>query len=218
MINIKEFKEKCAFQTMLYDQSIGREYNQDAIGKWVRNLSYYLVFICYRLGLKGQHILLTHALCDLVALYFVYANKPIMALIFWLVAHVWDNVDGALARIRNEAHPKWGELDVHLHLVANMWFWIILALQTWNMGIVIILGMRVINEWHRDKIGMERYGEKSRMWKWLAYPTNVNAIYLSYVPFAYFNRLDIYIVIYLLYFSGIAIGQSLNYGVKLWWK
>ena len=211
-----EFKNKCEKRASEYDMSIGRTHNRDAIGHWVRLASHYVAFPIYKAGIKGQTVLFVHFGCDLVALICVLAGKPLIALFFWATGHFLDNIDGTIARIRGESDPKWGEIDIHLHLIANMIFWVILGVQA-DMGlqVMMLLAARVVCESHRnEKQYSERWGEKSRLWYWLALPTNVNIVYIGYVTFALLGAHEVYVVLYMTYYYSIALGQSLNKCLK----
>ncbi len=151
-----------------------------------------------------------HFTCDLGALTFVYFGYPLFALYLWLLGHILDNCDGDLARIRDEADPKWGELDVHLHLLMNLGFWVVLLfIYEYAILIGVILAARVLSEFHRSKTKI-RYGERSRLWKWIAYPTNINAMYVFYGISAATGMFEVFLFFYLAYIPGIALGQSLK--------
>jgi len=209
---VKEFLLKLDYLQRQYDEELGRKYNRDAYSHKIREWSRYLTYYFHKVGLKGHHVLFAHFVMDITALIFVASGSPLLALTSWLIGHILDNVDGDLARVRGESDAKWGEIDVHLHLIANMIFWLIIGVQA-NMGlqVMMILAARVVCESHRgEKKYSERWGERSRLWYWLVLPTNVNIMYLSYVVFALANVIDIYIVTYMLYYYSIALGQSLK--------
>jgi len=212
MLTMKEFILKLEHLQQDYDSSLGRKYNRDAYSHKIREWSRYLTYSFYKVGLKGQHVLFAHFWCDLAALVSVFVQRPLFALGFWLTGHVLDNCDGDLARIRDEADAKWGEIDVHLHLIASMVFWVILGIQGDVMvQITMLLAARVVCESHRgEKKYSERWGEKSKLWYWLVLPTNVNIIYMSYVVFALIGELWIYVFLYTVYYYSIALGQSLK--------
>ena len=213
---MKEFLETLELRQQAYDGKLGRKYNRDAYSHKVRKWSRYLTYLFYRVGLRGPHILFAHFQMDMCALYWVFWGQPLRALAYWFVGHVLDNCDGDLARARGESDPKWGEMDVHLHLVANMVFWVIIGIQV-DMGshVMMLLAARVVCESHRsEKKYSERWGERSRLWYWLVLPTNVNIMYMSYAVFALLGGLPTYIALYQMYYVAIAIGQS----VKKVWK
>lgn len=213
-MRLKRFIELCRDHTAHYDTCIGRQYNQDSFGRWVREGSYYLTYIFYRLGFKGHYVMFLHFGFDAVALYFVATGEPLFALAMWLIAHVADNCDGSLARYRGEADERWGQIDVMLHTWGQVVFWCILAARTDIRMIVVLLATRVVTEWHRGgfKTG-ERYGERSRLWKWAAQPTNVNIMYAAYAVFAVTGFEWYYVFLYMWYFVLIAVGQS---AAKIW--
>ena len=209
---MKEFLKNLERLQREYDKELGRKYNRDAYSHKIREWSRYLTYYFYKSGLRGQHVLFAHFMMDITALVFVAWGEPLYALGFWLTGHVLDNSDGDLARFRGEANPKWGEIDVHLHLCANMIFWVIIGIQA-DMGlqVMMILGARVICEAHRsEKKYSERWGERSKLWYWLVLPTNVNIMYLSYVGFALLGAYDVYVFSYMIYYYSIALGQTLN--------
>ena len=198
-----------------YDEELGRKYNQDAYSHKIREWSRYLTYYFYKAGLKGHHVLFAHFMMDIAALVFVARGIPLLALTLWLIGHVLDNSDGDLARFRGEADSKWGEIDVHLHLIANMAFWVIIGFQALEAitvyALLALLAARVICESHRsEKSYSERWGERSRMWYWLVLPTNVNIMYMSYVVFALAGFLDVYVGLYACYYYSIFLGQSLK--------
>jgi phosphatidylglycerophosphate synthase len=199
-------------QTLEYDQKIDRIQNRDAFGCWIREGSYYLTWMFYQAGLKGYHVLFLHFAFDLIALLFVYLGHPLVAAGFWFGGHVLDNCDGVLARARNEQDMKWGEIDVRLHLIANMIFWCIIGFQLEVTGIVmILLASRVVTEYFRQqKSNKNRYGERSRIWKIIVWPTNVNLIYAFYVVFFLAGLLDFYVWGYASYLFLAALGQSVR--------
>jgi len=199
-----------------YNEEIDRKFNVNTCTKYPRMVSRYLTYFLYKLGfIKGPHVLLAHSASDLISLYFVYIGEPLYVLGFLLLSHLFDNCDGDLARIRDEADPKWGEIDVHLHLITNMAFWVIIGFHMLEpitiYMLFALLGARVVCESHRsEKEYSKRWGERSRFWYWLVLPTNVNIMYLSYVPFALAGLLDIYVGLYAVYYYSIALGQSLK--------
>lgn len=212
---MKDFLLKLEHLQREYDKELGRKYNQDAYSHKIREWSRYLAYIFYKAGLRGHHILFTHFACDIAALIFVALGSPLLALTSWLIGHILDNVDGDLARARGESDPKWGEIDVHLHLMANMAFWVIISFQMLEVVtiymLIVLLATRVICESHRgEKKYSERWGERSRLWYWLVLPTNVNIMYLSYVVFALTGFLDVYVGLYAVYYYSIFLGQSLK--------
>ena len=152
-MHIQEFIKKLEILQQQYDKEIGRKYNRDSFFHGIRTASRYLTYIFYKLGLRGHHVLVLHFLFDIIALYCVALDKPLYALVFWFSAHVMDNCDGDLARIRNEADLKWGKVDIHLHLLANMLFWFLMAFKTSPETISVILASRVVCEFHRNRIG-----------------------------------------------------------------
>jgi len=209
---MNEFFLKLDHLQKKYDKELGRKYNRDAYSHKIREWSRYLTYYFHKVGLKGQHVLFAHFVMDITALIFVALGSPLLALTSWLIGHILDNVDGDLARARGESDAKWGEIDVHLHLIANMVFWVIIGVQT-DMGlqVMMILAARVICESHRgEKKYSERWGERSRLWYWMALPTNVNIIYMSYVVFALFGAYGFYVALYLFYYYSIFLGQSLK--------
>jgi hypothetical protein len=140
---------------------------------------------------------------------FVWKHKSLIALSLWLFAHFLDNIDGQLARMRNEASVKWGKLDIHLHLIVNVLFWVI-------MHAPVVLAGRVICEVHRNRQGQDvdskgRWGEQSKLWYWLAKPTDINMMYLVWVPFALAGKLEYYVILYSSYYVVIALGQSVRW-------
>ena len=193
------------------DRLTGRVYNMDNFGHWLRVLSRRLTYVFYRAGLHGPHVLFAHFVFDLAALYFVYIQMPLAALVPWLVAHVLDNCDGDLARARGEAKPGWGQIDNLMHTWGNMIFWSVLGIVTgaWHL-VATILAIRVVMEHHRSSyrtVG-ERYGERSRLWSWIVFPTDVTIMYLLYVPFALAGHLGWYLLGYLAYYLVAALGQG----------
>lgn len=199
-----------------YNRQINRRFNVNTCTKYPRKISRYLTFILFKLNIKAPWVLAAHSISDLVALWFVALGNPLIALGFWLLSHILDNCDGDLARARNELDMKWGEMDVFLHLWANILFWIILALRTDLLfSAMILLGARVVQEYFRQKQTNEtRYGERSKIWKFITWPTNVNMIYLSYVIFALWGLVDLYLALYATYFLLAAVGQSTVYVFK----
>jgi len=194
------------------DARTGRVYNMDNFGHWVRVLSRRLTYVFYRAGLSGPHILLAHLLVELLALYFVIQGEPLIAMALWLAIYVLDNCDGDLARARGEAKPGWGDIDNLGHTWANMIFWPIVGFLTgaWP-AIAALLALRVVMEHHRGKFRTvgDRYGERSRLWRWIVFPTDVTIMYLVYVPFALGGRLEWYIAGYLFYYLTAAFGQGI---------
>jgi len=212
---LKEFLVKLDYLQREYDKELGRKYNRDAYSHKVREWSRYLTYYFHKVGLKGQHVLFAHFVMDVTALVFVALDNPFMALTSWLIGHILDNMDGDLARVRGESDAKWGEIDVHLHLMANMAFWVIISFKMLEPVTIYmlfaLLAARVICESHRsEKKYSERWGERSRLWYWIVLPTNVNIMYLSYVPFALAGLLDIYVGLYAVYYYSIALGQLLK--------
>lgn len=211
-MNFKQFEENCQSLQSFYDESIGRTHNRDSFFHGVRDVSRYLTFVFYKMNLRGQHILFAHFSCDAIALWCVIYSEPWQALLFWLLGHVLDNCDGDLARIRGETDPKWGEIDIHLHLIMNMLFWIVIGD---TQIVMVILASRVVMEALRQGLRYsDRYGERSRLWKLAVLPTNVNMMYLSYVLFYYSGLVEVYLLLYAIYFIGASIGQSVKWMVK----
>lgn len=211
-MQLVDFRKLCEKQTLEYDTQIGRGHNRDAIGHWVRLASYYVAFPIYKVGIKGQTVLFIHFGWDLAALSCVFVERLLLALFCWMIGHFLDNIDGTIARVRGEANPKWGEIDVHLHLIANMIFWLILMIQT-EMYFVVwaLLVFRMMCEFQRRKKKYsERWGERSRLWYWIVLPTNVNMIYFSYVVFALLGWIQVYIILYMVYYGGAVSGQLLQ--------
>ncbi len=148
----------------------------DNFGHWLRVASRRLTFVFYLVGLKGPHILHAHFGVELVALAFVVRGEPLIAMVLWLTSYVLDNCDGDLARARGEASTGWGEVDNLGHIWANMMFWPIIGLITgaWP-AVAVLLALRVIMEHHRGKyktVG-DRYGERSPIWRWIVFPTDI---------------------------------------------
>lgn len=205
----RDFKIRCEQLTSEFDETIGREYGRDAIGHWVRQMSIPVVYLCYISKIKAQWVLFAHFVSDGIALVFVYKNKPLIALSFWLFAHFLDNIDGQLARMRDETDMKWGKLDIHLHLIANMLFWVIINAP-------IVLAGRVICEVHRNRLGEDvdskpRWGEQSKLWYWLSKPTDINMMYLGWMSFALMGKIEYYVMLYSVYYVIIALGQSVKW-------
>lgn len=219
-MKIDEFVNICRQQTFEYDVSINRTHNRDAIGRWVRELSYRLSYVLVKLDLRGQDVLMLHFGLDLAALSFVMLSEPLMALACWFFAHLLDNCDGVVARYRNEQDLKWGELDITLHLIANMAFWLIIGLQVGaQYMIAVLLAARVVQEYFRNKkTNKDRYGERSRMWKLIVWPTNVNAIYAMYVGVALLNWLDYYVLAYASYLTCAACYQVFQHFVEIYFE
>lgn len=215
---LQEFIAKAEYLQVLEDEKNGRLYNQDSFGHWVRDASRYLTFVFWKLGFKAHYVLFMHFACDLPALFQVWQSNYVQALGLWALGHFLDNCDGDLARIRGEAKPEWGEIDVLLHTWANAGFWIILGLKTEAWLIVTgILALRVINQWHRGRFkNGERFGEKSRVLKWAAYPLNVNFMYFAFALFGILEQLNVYILSYFCYHAVVAGGQSLMLVYQVW--
>ena len=144
-INFKDFVEKLQGMEDIYNERIGRRLNPRTFHiKHLRKISRYLTYFLYKLKfVKGHHILFVHFILDIVALFFVFLTMPLWAFIFWFIAHIFDHCDGDLARIRNEADMKWGDIDGHLHLGANIIFWVILGFQL-QLGDDILLDKSII--------------------------------------------------------------------------
>jgi len=215
-ISFSDFVFNLQYMEDEYNIKMNRKYNVNTCTKHPRKISRYLTYVLYKLGfIKGHHVLFAHSVSDVVALYFVYTQEPLTALGFWLLSHLFDNCDGDLARIRGESDPKWGDIDVHLHLIMNMAFWTILSVTVSPVLVVPILASRVVLEFHRQqKRYGDRYGEKSQAWKIIVWPTNVNMMYLIFVVFACLNLVEFYLLMYAIYFIGAAIGQSVKWMVE----
>jgi len=210
-MNFKDFVGRLQGMEDDYNKDIDRKFNVNTCTKYPRKISRYLTFILYKLDfIKGHHVLAAHFVSDLAALYYVYLQDPFGVLGFLLLSHLFDNCDGDLARIRGESDPKWGEIDVHLHLITNMVFWVILGFL-FPFLVLILFAARVVCEAHRgEKKYSDRYGERSKLWYWLVLPTNVNMMYLSYIAFAIFGMVESYVVLYMVYHCIIAVGQSVK--------
>ena len=193
------------------DKRTGRKYNMDNFGHWLRVASRRLTYVFYLAGLKGPHILLLHFITELIALVYVFLGSPFVAVVFWLISYILDNCDGDLARARGEAKPGWGEIDVLGHLWVNMIYWPLLGYITGAWPLVAsILSVRVIMEAHRGKykkVG-DRYGERSKLWRWIVFPTDITIMYLAYVPFALYGCIEYYLYGYFFYYLLAAAGQS----------
>ena len=215
-ISFSDFVLNLQYMEDKYNIKMDRKFNVNTCTKYPRKISRYLTYVLYKLGfIKGHHVLFAHSVSDVVALYFVYTQEPLTALGFWLLSHLFDNCDGDLARIRGEVDFKWGDIDVHLHLIMNMAFWVILSVTVSSVLIVPILASRVVLEFHRQQKGYgDRYGEKSQVWKIIVWPTNVNMMYLIYVIFACFSLIEVYLLLYAIYFIGASIGQSVKWMVE----
>ena len=194
------------------DKRTGRDLNMDNFGHWLRVLSRRLTWVFFMLGLHGPQILFAHFITELIAIYCVFVGRPFIAVAFWLTSYILDNCDGDLARARGEAQPGWGVIDVLGHLWANMIYWPVLGYLTGAWPIVVaILCFRVVMEMHRGqhkKTG-DRYGERSPLWRWIVFPTDITIMYLLYVPFALIGHIEIYLYCYLAYYALAAVGQSL---------
>lgn len=183
----------------------------------MRNGSYYLTYVFYKTGWKAPQVLLLHFAFDLCALVMVALYEPLYALLYWLLAHVADNCDGALARARDETDMKYLAIDVHLHLWANMIFWVIVYAHTGSALAVALLAARVVMESFRSQTTNEtRYGQKSRMWAIITKPTDMNVMYLLYVPFALAHQLEWYVAGYAIYYALAAVGQSAVWLRRTW--
>ena len=216
------FREKCESQTTKEDVRTGRKYNRDSFSHWIREAAYLVLYFLLPLGFRGHHFLFIHFGIDLMALYFVWKEMPIAMFVCMMTAHWIDNMDGVAARYRNESHDDWGRLDILLHLLALMIFWIIVGCLTkmW-VWIVALLSFQVVNMWHRaqlevkgEKFVVQRWGEKSYFWKLSVLPTNVAWIYTFYMIFALMNQLDLFIMGYTFYLGLAAMGQSIWFGYK----
>jgi len=215
-MSYKIFVEDLEYFQQLEDKRTGRVYNMDNFGHWLRVASRRLTYVFYRVGLHGPHILLAHFVAELIAVYFVFTERPLIAISLWLFSYVLDNCDGDLARARGEAKPGWGVIDVLGHLWANMLYWPVLGYLTGAWPVVCaILCLRVIMEMHRGqhKTTGDRYGERSRLWRWVVLPTDITIMYMLYVPFALIGHIEIYLYCYLAYFGLASVGQSM---VMIW--
>lgn len=223
-----EFANRLETLQQAEDAKNGRVYNMDKFGHWVRILSRRLTYIFYRIGLHGPHILMSHFIVDVIALVYVFQGMPLSALVAWLISYVLDNCDGDLARARDEADPIWGVIDNVFHTYLNMIFWLVLAFITdqWILA-SWLLAFRVIMEHYRRGFAKpgDRYGERSKIMKWIALPTDINIMYIVYVPFAYFGMiplahfgyiegLELYMTGYLIYYALASTGQLIVLEMK----
>lgn len=215
---LREFIAKAEYLQVCEDEKNGRLYNRDSFGHWVRDASRYLTFVFWKLGFRAHYVLFLHFVCDLLALFQVWQENYGQALGLWALGHFLDNCDGDLARVRGEARPEWGEIDVLLHTWANAGFWIVLGVKTEAWLIVsVVLALRVINQWHRGRFkNGERYGEKSQSFKWAAYPLNVNFMYAAFAVCGLLNVVSWYLWSYLVYHFFVVSGQSAVMFYRVW--
>lgn len=215
---LREFIAKAEYLQVCEDEKNGRLYNRDSFGHWVRDASRYLTFVFWKLGFRAHYVLFLHFVCDLLALFQVWQENYGQALGLWALGHFLDNCDGDLARVRGEARPEWGEIDVLLHTWANAGFWIVLGVKTEAWLIVsVVLALRVINQWHRGRFkNGERFGERSKLLKWVAYPLNVNFMYAGFAFCGMFGLIPLYLQLYLVYHLFVALSQSVRLVFQVW--
>jgi len=212
-MSYKVFVENLQEMEDEYNEKMNRVQNVNTLTPYPRKWSRYLTYVLYRMNfVKGHHVLFIHFMSDVTVLWFVYTGKPLVVLLFLFISHILDNCDGDLARARNEADMKWGEVDNYLHLLSNMAFWIILATQTNPTIIVVLLSSRVINEMFRQKKEYkDRLGERNKIWQLVVWPTNVNIMYLLYVSAALIGGLFEFVYFYASYLTAGMLWQSVTW-------
>lgn len=215
--SFKEFRNYCASQTQEADKASGRRFNKDSFSSYFRELAYFLFWLIEPSGIRGHHLLFLHFGCDLLALCCIAYKNVLGALTCFFVAHILDGMDGVAARYRNEANPVWGEIDVMFHALTFSVFVVLISYQTesYFWGTLLLAG-KWIGQWHRDRFKSqgERWGEQSKLWKWLAYPANVNMIYLAYIVCFVVGMPAEFVKFYAVYFCAIALGQSVHLVIK----
>jgi len=216
---LRDFLASCEKMQQDHDSSVGRNYNQDSFGHWVRKASRYLTYIFFRLGVRGEHLLFAHGVMDWLAIGAFATHHVWTALALMAAAHVLDNCDGDLARARGEASPEWQEVDHLFHTITNNLFWVMVALcygqGQYLVPAIIILPARNIMGYFRWRAGKREFGERGKLWSILTYPTNINVQHIGFALAVLSATTPYFIGFFAVYYLIASVGRSVLFVVEI---
>lgn len=200
-----------------HDLHEGRKFNRSAFGNIPRLISRPLTKMFVRFGIRARYVTLAHWVFEMGIPTFIFFDNMLLALVSWFIAFILDHSDGDVARAMNDQNDLWDDVDQAGHVWLLSSFWLAVGIVNDRLlETTIILGLHLLAMRFRLRLKKsETYSEKSRLWRWLSRPMNMNYLIIGYFIVQPLNPVWIF-HFYIAYLLAITVGQHIKLIKDAW--